>query len=80
MPSSRRAAPRPGHRAASRIWAAYEQVRAYEPVLRWADVETLHELRIAGKWLRYTLEFAREASARVAPLSRGSWPSRTTSA
>ena len=33
----------------------------YEPVLRWADVETLHELRIAGKWLRYTLEFVREA-------------------
>ena len=47
--------------AASRILAAYEQVRAYEPVLRWADVETLHELRIAGKWLRYTLEFVREA-------------------
>ena len=47
--------------AASRIWAAYEQVRAYEPVLRWADVETLHELRIAGKWLRYTLEFVRDA-------------------
>jgi CHAD domain-containing protein len=47
--------------AASRIQAAYEQVRAYEPVLRWADVETLHELRIAGKWLRYSLEFVREA-------------------
>jgi CHAD domain-containing protein len=47
--------------AASRIWAAYEQVRAYEPVLRWADIETLHQLRIAGKWLRYTLEFYREA-------------------
>ena len=47
--------------AASRIWTAYEQVRGYEPVLRWADVETLHDLRIAGKWLRYTLEFAREA-------------------
>jgi CHAD domain-containing protein len=46
---------------ASRIWAAYEQVRGYEPVLRWADVETLHELRIAGKWLRYSLEFVREA-------------------
>jgi CHAD domain-containing protein len=46
--------------AASRIWAAYEQVRGYEPVLRWADVETLHDLRIAGKWLRYTLEFVRE--------------------
>jgi CHAD domain-containing protein len=47
--------------APSQIWAAYEQVRGYEPVLRWADVETLHELRIAGKWLRYTLEFVREA-------------------
>ncbi len=47
--------------AGSRIWSAYEQVRAYEPVLRWADVATLHELRIAGKWLRYTLEFVREA-------------------
>jgi len=47
--------------AASRIWTAYEQVRGYEPVLRWADIETLHELRIAGKWLRYTLEFVREA-------------------
>ena len=46
--------------AASRLWSAYEQVRGYEPVLRWADVETLHELRIAGKWLRYTLEFVRE--------------------
>ena len=47
--------------AASRIWTAYEQLRGYEPVLRWADIETLHELRIAGKWLRYTLEFVREA-------------------
>lgn len=46
--------------AGSRIWAAYEQVRAYEPVMRWADVETLHELRITSKWLRYTLEFVRE--------------------
>jgi CHAD domain-containing protein len=46
---------------ASRVWTAYEQVRGYEPVLRWADVETLHELRIAGKWLRYSLEFVREA-------------------
>ena len=46
--------------AGSRIWASYEQVRAYEPVMRWADVATLHELRIAAKWLRYTLEFVRE--------------------
>ncbi|HEY4754280.1 MAG TPA: CHAD domain-containing protein, partial [Candidatus Limnocylindrales bacterium] len=45
----------------SRIWAAYETVRAYEPVMRWADVSTLHNLRIAAKWLRYTLEFVREA-------------------
>jgi CHAD domain-containing protein len=47
--------------AGSQILAAYEAVRAYEPVLRWADVETLHDLRIAGKWLRYTIEFVREA-------------------
>ena len=47
--------------APSRIWAAYEGVRAYEPVLRWADVETLHDLRLAGKRLRYALEFVREA-------------------
>ena len=47
--------------AGSRIWLAYEQVVAYGPVLRWADVPTLHQLRIAGKWLRYTLEFVREA-------------------
>jgi CHAD domain-containing protein len=45
----------------SRIWAAYEGVRAYEPVMRWADVTTLHDLRIAAKWLRYTVEFVREA-------------------
>ena len=50
----------------SRIWAAYENVRAYEPVMRWADVTTLHDLRIAAKWLRYTLEFVREALGREA--------------
>lgn len=50
----------------SRIWAAFEVVRAYEPVMRWADVTTLHELRIAAKWLRYTLEFVREALGRDA--------------
>jgi CHAD domain-containing protein len=53
----------------SRIWAAYEHVRAFEPVLRWADVETLHELRIAAKWLRYTIEFVREPlGAEATPL------------
>jgi CHAD domain-containing protein len=53
---------------ASRVWTAYEQVRGYETALRWADVETLHELRIAGKWLRYSLEFVRE------PLGEGAGP------
>ena len=47
--------------AGSRIWLAYERVRAYDSVLRWADIETVHQLRIAAKWLRYTLEFFREA-------------------
>jgi len=47
--------------APSRVWAAYEVVRGFESVLRWADVPTLHELRIAGKWLRYSVEFVREA-------------------
>jgi CHAD domain-containing protein len=53
--------------AASRIWLAYEQVRAYEAVLRWADVATLHDLRIAAKWLRYTMEFVRECLGPEAP-------------
>lgn len=46
--------------APSRVWLAYERVRSYEAVLRWADVTTLHDLRIAAKWLRYSLEFIRE--------------------
>ena len=60
-------ASRPHHvrdTAPSRIWAAYEQVRAYEPVLRWADIEALHELRIAAKWLRYSMEFVKEPLGR----------------
>lgn len=48
-------------RAPAQIWAAYQVVRAYEMVLPWADVETLHQLRIATKWLRYTIEFFGEA-------------------
>jgi CHAD domain-containing protein len=55
--------------AGSRIWATYEHVRAYDSVVAHADVETLHELRIAGKRLRYTLEFLREPlGSDVAPL------------
>jgi triphosphatase len=47
--------------AAGRIWQAYEHVRAYDPTLAWADMATLHALRIEGKRLRYALEFFREA-------------------
>jgi triphosphatase len=43
--------------AASSIWSAYELVRAYASVVRWADLPTLHGLRIEAKRLRYTLEF-----------------------
>jgi CHAD domain-containing protein len=46
--------------APSRLWTAYEGVRAYDGVLRWADLATLHQLRIAGKRLRYAIEFFRE--------------------
>jgi CHAD domain-containing protein len=53
--------------AGSRIWTAYEHVRAYESVLKWADVPTLHLLRIEAKRLRYTLEFVREALGPEAP-------------
>ena len=53
--------------AGSRIWIAYERVRAYESVLKWADVPTLHQLRIEAKRLRYTLEFVREALGPEAP-------------
>ena len=54
--------------AGSRIWSAYEQVRAYDAVLRWADIATLHQLRIAGKRLRYTIEFFREPLGPEGPL------------
>lgn len=46
--------------AAGRTWHAYEGVRAHDAGLRWADVAALHELRIDGKALRYTLESFRE--------------------
>jgi len=42
-------------------WAAYQAVWAFDDHIGRADLTTLHQLRIAGKWLRYTLEFAREA-------------------
>jgi CHAD domain-containing protein len=47
-------------RMPSTIWAAYQAVWAFDDGLGTADLATLHELRIAAKWLRYTLEFVRE--------------------
>jgi len=44
-------------RLASLVWTAYEDVRAFAPVIRWADLETIHEIRIAGKRLRDDLDF-----------------------
>jgi len=45
----------------SAIWQRYEQWRAYETILPGAADETLHQARIAGKRMRYTLEFFAEA-------------------
>jgi triphosphatase len=56
-------APRPTlvrHILPAKICSHYAKVRAYEPVLGQASIETLHALRIAGKRLRYLLEFFSE--------------------
>ncbi|GAB4422972.1 MAG: hypothetical protein Kow0031_01220 [Anaerolineae bacterium] len=42
------------------VYSAYDGVRAYETVLDNAPIETLHQLRISFKGLRYTLEFIEE--------------------
>jgi CHAD domain-containing protein len=49
------------NRMPATIWAAYQDVWAFDGDLQAADLTTLHQLRIAAKWLRYTLEFVREA-------------------
>ncbi len=58
------------HVLGSTIWRRYEAVWAYAPVLEEASEETLHELRIACKYLRYSLEFFREVlgETKAAPL------------
>jgi len=56
--------PRPNlvcHILPAKIWNQYGRVRAYEPVLGLASMETIHALRIEGKRLRYLLEFFSEA-------------------
>ncbi|MBK9714246.1 MAG: CHAD domain-containing protein [Kouleothrix sp.] len=47
--------------AGSAIWRRYELWRAYEVALPQATSEALHQARIAGKRLRYTLEFFADA-------------------
>lgn len=47
--------------AGSRIWLAFEHVRAHDATLPWADALGLHALRVDAKRLRYALEFFREA-------------------
>ena len=49
------------NRMPATIWGAYQDVWAFDGDLQAADLATLHQLRIAAKWLRYTLEFVREA-------------------
>lgn len=62
------------HVLGSTIWRRYEAVWAYSPVLDEASAETLHDLRIECKYLRYSLEFFREvlgetkASPLIAPV------------
>ncbi len=48
------------NRMPATIWSAYQAVWAFDSDIGAADLATLHELRIAAKWLRYTLEFVRE--------------------
>ncbi|MGQ9827928.1 MAG: CHAD domain-containing protein, partial [Roseiflexus sp.] len=47
--------------AGSSIWRRYEQWRAFDAVLDGAPDEVRHMARIAGKRLRYTLEFFADA-------------------
>ena len=47
--------------AGSAIWRRYEQWRAYEVALEHPRDQDLHDARIAGKRLRYTLEFFADA-------------------
>ncbi len=48
------------NRMPASIWGTYQAVWAFDDDLGTADLATLHQLRIAAKWLRYTLEFVRE--------------------
>jgi CHAD domain-containing protein len=61
------------NRMPATIWGAYQAVWAFDDGIATADLATLHQLRIAAKWLRYTLEFVREpldpgAAALIRPI------------
>jgi CHAD domain-containing protein len=47
------------HRMPATIWTDYAAVWAFDGSFAGGEMATLHQARIAGKWLRYTLEFAR---------------------
>ena len=49
------------HRAPGLIWASFGEVLAYEIDPMTADPEVIHEMRIAAKKLRYTLEAFEDA-------------------
>lgn len=50
-----------GHSGASRVWAAYELVRAAEPAAQEpVEADDLHALRIAARQFRYTIEAFRD--------------------
>jgi CHAD domain-containing protein len=48
------------HVLPAEVWDHYGRVRAYETVMTWASIETIHSLRIEAKRLRYLLEFFAE--------------------
>jgi CHAD domain-containing protein len=48
------------HIAPTLIYATYAEIRAYEPLLDNAPIETLHQMRLSVKKLRYTVEFFEE--------------------
>jgi CHAD domain-containing protein len=54
------------HVAPRMIYERYEIVRAYEGVIPYASIATLHNLRIEAKGLRYTIEFFREVLGKEA--------------
>jgi CHAD domain-containing protein len=57
QPASAHAPVEVRHVLGTSLWSRYETVWAYGPLLEAASIETLHDLRIECKYLRYALEF-----------------------